>query len=61
MQKDPAYGVCPRCGGPVFRVSRRLIDRLTSVFRSVRRYRCDSHTCQWRGNLPVKPAASSSA
>jgi hypothetical protein len=27
-----------------------------SVFRSVRRYRCDSHACQWQGNLRVKPA-----
>jgi len=35
-----------------------LIDRLTSVFRSVRRYRCDAHLCQWRGNLPVKPGSN---
>ena len=45
--------VCPKCGGPVFREHRRFIDRLLSLLRPMRRYRCDAHVCQWHGILPV--------
>ena len=45
--------VCPKCNGPVFREHRRLMDRLISLIRPVRRYRCDAHLCQWKGVLPV--------
>jgi hypothetical protein len=36
------------------RVHRRLIDRVISVFWSVRRYRCETFSCQWEGNLHQK-------
>ena len=45
--------VCPKCNGPVFREHRRFIDRLISLLRPMRRYRCDAHICQWKGILPV--------
>ena len=34
------------------RIPRRLIDRLTSLFRPVRRYQCVALECEWQGNLP---------
>jgi hypothetical protein len=36
------------------RVRRRVIDRLFSLFHSVRRYQCTSLECGWQGNLPVQ-------
>jgi hypothetical protein len=33
------------------RVRRRWPDRLVSLFRPVRRYRCCSIGCAWEGNL----------
>jgi hypothetical protein len=50
--------VCPRCGGEVARIPRRLIDRVISLVRPVQRYRCTALQCQWIGNLsrgPVRP------
>lgn len=48
---------CPICKGPVERIPRRFIDRLTSLFKPVHRYRCFSKGwgCDWEGNLPIKP------
>lgn len=45
---------CPLCNAPVFRVSRRLIDVLVSVFVPLRRFRCRSMKCGWEGNFRVK-------
>jgi hypothetical protein len=45
---------CPRCNSPVFRISRRFVDLLISTFVPVRRYRCNSMTCNWEGNLRNK-------
>src|SRR5687768_16629375 len=42
---------CPKCGAPALRVSRRTIDRLFSVLKPVRRYRCGNAGCAWIGNL----------
>lgn len=42
---------CPRCKGSVYRVPRRFVDLLLSVFVPVRRYRCDELGCSWEGNL----------
>jgi len=44
---------CPKCHGPVDRVRRRLIDRLVSMIRPVKRYRCHDmgRDCDWVGNL----------
>jgi hypothetical protein len=53
--KDSVSKICPRCGEPVFRIRRRLIDRVISVVRPVQRYRCDALQCQWTGNLPHLP------
>ena len=43
--------VCPQCAGDLMRTSRRSIDRLTSLFIPVHRYRCCRFSCQWQGNL----------
>jgi predicted RNA-binding Zn-ribbon protein involved in translation (DUF1610 family) len=45
--------VCPRCGeDTLVRVPRRLIERLVSVVRPVRRYKC--WICGWRGTVRVR-------
>jgi hypothetical protein len=44
---------CPRCRSVAYRVRRRWIDRLTSLFRPARRYRCQEFRCGWEGNVPV--------
>jgi len=40
---------CPRCGGGLQRVHRHSIDRVISIFVSVRRYRCTNRDCGWSG------------
>lgn len=45
---------CPRCEGPASRIPRRLVDLLMSMFVTVNRYRCDSPSCGWEGNVRVK-------
>jgi len=44
-------GECPRCHSPAYRVPRRFVDVLLSVFVAVRRYRCSAMGCSWEGNL----------
>jgi len=45
---------CPQCGSASLeRVQRRLLDRLASLFRPLRRYRCRKLGCEWEGNLAV--------
>jgi hypothetical protein len=51
MSKNDEYEYCPRCGGEIIRIRRRLFDRFLSLFRPVRRFRCASPGCEWRGNL----------
>ena len=46
---------CPSCGGRLIRASRRLQDRLWSLVVPSMRCRCDRFTCQWIGNLPLRP------
>ncbi len=43
--------VCPRCGSPIHRVHRSLLDRVVSkVFLPhARRYRCEQAECGWTG------------
>jgi hypothetical protein len=48
-----AISVCPDCFGPVYRVRRRVIDRLISMVSPRHRYQCLSPDCGWEGNLPV--------
>jgi hypothetical protein len=47
-----AVSVCPGCYGPVYRVPRRVIDRLISLVSPRHRYECRSPDCCWEGTLP---------
>jgi hypothetical protein len=40
---------CPHCCGRAHRIKRRPVDRVLSLFASVRRYWC--YACHWQGNL----------
>lgn len=60
-QRDPqptcfgaGRGTCPSCNGKLIRERRRMVDRLQSLVRPLRRYRCDNFGCQWVGNIPRK-------
>ena len=48
---------CPKCGGHMSRVKRRLLDHLFSLFVPTQRYRCRSFSCQWEGNLRIDKGA----
>lgn len=41
--------LCPVCNGTTYRVSRRFIDLIFSLFFLVHRYRCRSMRCDWEG------------
>lgn len=43
--------LCPCCQGKLIRERRRMVDRLRSLIRPAKRYRCDNFACQWMGNL----------
>ena len=45
--------VCPVCSGNLFRVKRRLIDKLLHPLRPVRRYKCEM--CNQLCNLKAAP------
>jgi len=45
---------CPRCGGYLNRIPRRMIDRFVSKIVLVYRYRCVAPMCQWQGSLRVR-------
>jgi len=47
---------CPSCGGELYRVHRRFVDRLFSPGRF--RFQCESQVCQWIGNLPIEDTSS---
>ena len=40
---------CPRCGETVRRIKRRIIDRIVSFFKSVKRYQCEF--CDWEDSI----------
>jgi hypothetical protein len=40
---------CPRCGETVRRIKRRLIDRIVSYFKPVKRYQCEF--CDWEDSI----------
>ena len=46
---------CPSCGGRLIRMPRRLQDRLWSLVVPSMRCRCDRFSCQWMGNMPLRP------
>ena len=43
--------VCPRCGSPIHREHRRLLDKVASklFLPHARRYRCEKSECGWTG------------
>lgn len=41
---------CPVCQGKLHRTWRRPIDRFSSQFVPVHRFRCDAFACRWEGN-----------
>ena len=47
----PQVPACPCCAGRVRLTWYRAIDRLTSRLAPIRRYRCQSRSCQWEGNV----------
>ncbi|CAN5449359.1 hypothetical protein BH10PSE16_BH10PSE16_43090 [soil metagenome] len=49
--------VCPQCGDTATRVKRRLRDRLVSLIKPVKRYRCDF--CNWTAALPLDDTKAS--
>ncbi|WP_172204288.1 hypothetical protein [Niveibacterium sp. COAC-50] len=42
---------CPLCASPIYRIRRRVLDRLLSWFTPVHRYQCSAMHCRWEGNL----------
>lgn len=49
---------CPCCQGKLVRERRRIVNRLRSLMRPVKRYRCENFACQWRGNIANADGAS---
>jgi len=43
---------CPRCGSRLFRMHRRLSDRLLSLVTPMRRFRCTSVQCGYECTVP---------
>lgn len=47
------YRACPTCQSTYLdRIPRRIIDRISSLAISLKRYQCSS--CGWRGNVKAK-------
>ena len=44
---------CPTCRGDLFRIPRRSIERVMSLFVPVQRFRCHFFSCHWEGNIRV--------
>lgn len=42
---------CPSCQGTLVRERRRIVDRLHSMIKPVKRFRCETFDCQWVGNM----------
>lgn len=51
---DRRHHSCPDCGGNVYRIPRRTIDRVVSFFHRVHRYRCSTASCAWEGTLSAE-------
>lgn len=64
LHSSPLYGdpaaapapPCPDCNGLLYRIPRRTRDRMSSLFKPVRRYACQAPGCGWEGNLSVDAA-----
>ena len=44
---------CPWCTAYLVRMPRRPVDRLWSIVKPARRYRCERFACQWQGTIPL--------
>lgn len=44
---------CPKCSAEIYRVPRRLFDRVLSVLVPMHRYKCSLPYCDWEGNVSV--------
>ncbi len=51
IQADAGKHLCPSCQSGLLRTWRRPVDRFTSQFVPVHRYRCRSFSCQWEGSF----------
>ena len=52
--RDSGRPRCPVCNGTTYRIPRRFVNLLLSIFMPVRRYRCRAMSCSWEGNLREK-------
>lgn len=43
--------MCPSCRCELVRERRRIVDRLYSLVKPIKRYRCQNFPCQWVGNF----------
>jgi len=52
-KRSRRYHKCPECDRRTLAlIHRRPVDKMTSWFFPVRRYRCRNPECSWEGNLP---------
>ena len=52
-KRSRRYHKCPECDRRTLAlIHRRAVDKMTSWFFPVRRYRCRNPECRWEGNLP---------
>ena len=51
---------CPRCGGEVKRVHRRMHETQTLSGSGLRRYRCEAEGCGWQGLLARQASSAQS-
>jgi hypothetical protein len=63
LERSPSLTTlqCPRCGGGIYRIHRRFLDRLVSNMVPVRRYRCFDAECRWSGLRVVASSQSREA
>lgn len=53
LNLTPHSPACPMCQQRTFRVHRRPIDLLFSVFIPIWRFRCEAMGCPWEGNVRI--------
>ena len=46
-----AARTCPKCGESLYRIHRRIVDRVASLVVPLQRFRCANVECLWEGNL----------
>ena len=53
--------MCPLCSSELRRTWRRPVERFTSLFLPLHRYRCGNFSCQWEGNFRVHALSAKGA